>query len=751
MSKTLFLGKRSVSEWRVLCETTHLARFERLVDLANSYLEWLPPAEHPSESITYTGMAVANLAFAFLLTGTARYLDAARRWMEVVINYPHWGKERFPDHDLDAAWLLFGLGLAYDWIGDDLPPEEREALHDKLMLQGTRLYDFAVEQEGRWWSSAYWQNHNWICYAGLATAAYALVGEHPEVGAWSDRALENLRIVMRSLPEDGSDYEGVVYWCYGIPWILIYCDLMQQREGVDLHDSEFLRNTFYYRLYMSAPNLVNTANFGDCHDRRSAHAAVIYYRLASLYRNGHAQWLAQYFEETGEWEREGREGLLKPGVLPQAFLEFLWYDPTVLPEPIDTLPLVRVFPDLGLVGARTSWGRDATVMAFKSGAPMGRKAWALAHEINRRRGWQVIRAGHLHPDENSFILIHRDDYLAVDEGYSKAKMTRHHSTVLVDGQGQYHEGVYHVCDDLGAEWGASLVDWFAGDGVVYARGEAANAYDPQLALERFDRQILLWGDRLVVICDDLDSTETHKYEWLLQADVPAQQVAEGEFRVEADNSALRVLTLQPEPVVFESREQEIVAVPSSAHPDFVLRRPQYTLACSPVEHAESTQLLFVLAVEDADAEAIQAQPLDCAQGRGAIIDDRTLVGFADERRKVWVPGILEPDAGWVAIETDGSGPPARLAAGEATSIWSNRRLYCAASNPVSLVMADGAWHVRACQPTWVSLWSPLDSRVTNVSVTLDGQVIEAAFDPDSSLARVLIPAGGADIRFEELG
>lgn len=109
----------------------------------------------------------------------------------VAISYRHWGKERMPDHDLDAAWLLFGLGLGYDWLKDFLPPNERDCLGEKLARQGELLYQFALETDGRWWSSAYWQNHNWICYGGLATAGYALQNELPDSRNWTALAREN--------------------------------------------------------------------------------------------------------------------------------------------------------------------------------------------------------------------------------------------------------------------------------------------------------------------------------------------------------------------------------------------------------------------------------------------------------------------------------------------------------------------------------------------------------------------------------
>ncbi|MGB1287677.1 MAG: DUF4962 domain-containing protein, partial [Aggregatilineales bacterium] len=523
MKDFLFLKQHTLDEWRVLTESSHKLQYERLLRQADSYHDVMLPDEHPSDSITYIGTGVLNLGLAYLLTENKAYLDTARRWIKVAISYPHWGKERMPDHDLDAAWLLFGLGAGYNWLKDHLADDERAALFTKLKLQGERLYAFGVETEGTWWSSAYWQNHNWICYGGLATVAYALQDDVPEATLWAERARDNFRQALSLMPEDGSDYEGPVYWRYGFMWFLIYADLLQQETGENLHQSGFLQHTFFYRLYLSGPNLVDTANFGDCHDRRSAHTAAVYVRLASLYNIGEAQWLYQHFFDTGEWEREGQEGLVKPGLFAESGLEFLWYDPTISQKNISTLPLTRTFPDLGLVATRSSWDADGVTMAFKCGAPGGLKAWQSGQSLDRQYDWNTISVGHNHPDENSFIIIKGDDYIAVDEGYSRAKLTANHSTLLIDERGQYDGGGYNAFRDLTEIWGGKLEDQFTFEALVYARGEAARAYPSDLALRQFSRELLFLEGDLIILRDTIRADEPHHYQWLLQTDAPAEQ------------------------------------------------------------------------------------------------------------------------------------------------------------------------------------------------------------------------------------
>ncbi len=302
---------------------------------------------------------------------------------------------------------------------------------------------------------------------------------------------------------------------------------------------------FIIGLHLSGPNLVDTANFGDCHDRRSAHSRMVLYRLASLYRIGEAQWLANHFEETGEWEREGREGLVKPGLLPEAWLDFVWFDPTVEPKPVAELAKTAVFPDMGLLTTRSSWQADATYLAFKCGTPNGARGWHLGQAINRQNDWDIIRASHEHPDENSFILMRGADYLAVDAGYSKDKRTRNHSTILVDGQGQYNEDGYNAYVGLDQAWGGRLQDWFIAPGLTYVYGEAAGAYHPDLQLSQYRRQMVMVGDDLCLICDDLQSTMPHDYQWLLQTDVAAEQTGVTNSPINTGRTQMTVTAVAP--------------------------------------------------------------------------------------------------------------------------------------------------------------------------------------------------------------
>lgn len=416
------------------------AKEVRLREEAARHRDLTPPRTHPSASITWLGPAASNPALAYRVTGDRAHLDESR-WIEAAVRLPHWGRAHMPDHDLDAGWLLHHLSLAHRWVGDELPDGVRALLRYKLLLQGRRMHEFAVASEGRWWSSSYWQNHNWICYAGLATAGYVLGKEE-----WTERARDNLGTVLDLMPADGSHAEGVVYWRYGVPFLAIHLDLLKEAEGVDWWErGGFLANTFRYRLHQTAPGFAFNVDHGDCHDRRSGHSAGLYYRLAAQYGIAEAQWMGDLASGELLWQEAAESGV-RPGILPEAYLEYLWYDPSVpAARPTETR---AYFPDLGLLAARTGWDDDATLVSFKASPGGGHTAWETSARHRAELGWETLNQGHHHPDSGSFVLISQGAFLAVDEGYSNRKRAAHHNLLLVDGQGYADEGRYHVYQDI---------------------------------------------------------------------------------------------------------------------------------------------------------------------------------------------------------------------------------------------------------------------------------------------------------------
>lgn len=602
------------------------SQFRRLLEECERYPAVSLPDEHPLASITYFGPAAANLALAYRMTGQEHYLSELRRWLAPPLSFPHWGKANMPDHDLDAGWLLHGLSLAYSWAGDALPEDERLALRDKLLLHGRRLYEFAVESEGGWWSSSYWQNHNWICYAGLATAGYVLREERPEASDWTERAKDNFATVLSMLPEDGSNNEGVVYWRYGVPWLVSYLDVLKEAEGIDwFASSGYLRETFWYRLYQAAPDFERIVDHGDCHDRRSGHPVAMYYKLAAEYRIPQAQWLARKVAKEFFW-REAYESGVRPGVRAEAYQEFLWFDPSAPSQGPEELPTSRYFADLGLVVGRTSWEDDAVMVSFKSSPGGGHKAWETSHRIRKEKNWTTLNAGHHHPDAGSFVLIGHNSYLALDEGYSSRKRTEHHNSILVDGHGFVNEDRYHVFENLDHEFSASITTVTLGGGWTHAVSDTTPMYDRSLGLKTVRRHLVMSPRGVVVVIDDLEAHGARSWTMLLQTQNPARQASPSTWVADAGRGNLRITALDSAAKT-EVIRTAIHANPTSSTPDLAIEKVQYTLRRT----AEKTpSARFVTVLEPRTWNDHEAADIE-ANAAGRVITVKILLrGTAEE-------------------------------------------------------------------------------------------------------------------------
>jgi hypothetical protein len=442
MSKLVFIG-----DLEPLMEQIGGARrkqYERLLAEAARYETMELPAVHPKKSSTYMGIAIVNLALAYRLSKDEKYLTHAKRFMNTVLSYEKWGNAHLVNVDLSASWILFGLSLGYDWLKPYLSEDERKRIAAKLKHHARIIYEYRKETYGKDWSTNYYQNHNWINMNGLATAGYVLQGEDEYAEHYIEMAKENFSRVYSYLADDGSNYEGVVYWRYGGMWLFVYAHLLKQQEGIDYFKTcGYLKNTFYYRLYQACGDYKQQMNYGDCHDRHSGHTPCVYYKVAAEYGDGYAQTLGNMVLDEF-LEEEATESKVKPGILPEAAFEFLWYDPTVKERDLKELPLSRYFEDLGLLQIRESWERDSKVLTIKCGHPGGKKQWKTGWQLYRQEGIRCLALSHHHPDNLSYIFARGGEYLTCEDGYNRNIMPDNHNVILVDGMYTDAKGVNDV-------------------------------------------------------------------------------------------------------------------------------------------------------------------------------------------------------------------------------------------------------------------------------------------------------------------
>ena len=589
-------------------------KYRRLLDEADRSAGMQLPAQHPAESTTYMGIAMVNLALAYRLSGDERYLQHARRFMKTVVGYEKWGNAHLVNVDLSASWILFGLSLALNWLRDDLAPEEQQQVIEKISRHAEIILKYRRDTYGHGWSTNYCQNHNWINMTGLAAAGYVLEQEGLNGHPYVEEAKEDFERVFSLLPEDGSNYEGAVYWRYGGMWLFVYAHLLKVQEGIDLfRASSYLRNTFYFRLYLSAGDLKQQLNYGDCHDRYSGHTACVYYKTASEYRDGYAQTLGDLV--TREFLREEAENSkVKPGILPEAAFEFLWYDPTMEGKPLEELPLRRYFPDLGLLTLRSGWDRTAGVFAMKCSSPGGDRQWEQGWRMVREEGIDLFSLSHHHPDNLAYVYARGGEFLTCEDGYNRNLMPDNHNVLLVDGQ-------YTDASDVNDVWMASVrlrqeregtafrpetyrghVTGLVTDGsMTLYRAENTAVAPESLRMQEISRLLITDGLRFGIFVDVLRSETPHRYTVLSNTDRPA--MAEGcAWRYPMTGGDILYRVSSDGAVTARQYEQQVTSVMTTQEPDKVCRTRIHTLAHVSAEPQCEQILIECFAPEAAQIE-----------------------------------------------------------------------------------------------------------------------------------------------------
>ena len=657
------------------CRKEHLTR---LLEQCRSYEDEVLSTEHPHTSITYIGMAAANLSLAYLLTEQDHYLQEAKRWIFTAVDYDVWGYGFLVDVDLSASWLLYGLGLSYDWLKDHLTDEERSKFLNKLILQGNKIFDYGQDNLGHCWSTNYWQNHNWINYSGLLTTAYAIRSEHSGAQVWIDEIKDNFEKVFEYLPEDGSNYEGTGYWRYAINFFLSAADYIREDGGPNYFEAGFLKNSFDYRIYQSAPNWEENINFADVHDRRSSHSISAYYKIASEYNNEQAQWLGEMVR-TKFLFREAYQSKIFPGILPEAFLELIWFNPKIEQKSPQNLPLTKYFPDLGLVVMRSSWDTDATHLSFKSSPAGGHKQWEISWKLDKENDWKTRSLTHYHVDFNHFILIHNGAALAIDEGYNRTSKAEVHNLITVDGTGCVGEkiweegdlsdpqlfdlnckGIHNVWRDVPEEAIAKIEAFSNDNGYTYVVGESSKMYYPEMKLTRNARHIINSECGYFIFLDELESELEHIYTWRMHSERYANQVSQDQFEIINGAGALNVFTVFPQIRLTNVDETLVEEIMTPQRPDDIRRISLKTLLIENPEKNKNSYFLNVLQPKDAiqsdSSSEILVKPIkgDSFIGVEVTSNDHIETFIFSNENKIAYKDI-QSKSKWVSILKDKAG------------------------------------------------------------------------------------------------
>lgn len=528
----LYLTAERLAALRQACGGTHRELAERLLARADELTARPPPEYREDDGWSgdeqlwqrEVGNTMPYLALAWLISGEAKYLDAAAAWAVASCEYPTWGLGNIDGMDLATGHQMFGLAIVYDWCQEALRPEVREQIRATLLRRGGAQYE-AASRGRAWWHEAYLQNHLWVNATGLAAAGIALWDEHPPAADWIAFARDRFATTLSSLGDDGASHEGVGYWQYGVEYLLKYLELARDLLGEDLYDHPWWRNTADYALYLTLPRRAWTprsslVDIADCPRGNWYGPEYLLRRLAAEYRNPVAQWHAAEIDAAGI------------GGGSAGWLNLLWHDATLAPSPPLDLPTLRWFRDLDIVSARSDWSGAESLLVAKCGPYLGHAATAA---FDRDPG-----GGHVHPDAGAFVLFGDGEWLLRDDGY-QAKFTGQHNTLLIDGAGQLGEGR----------------QWFAGGECLQRRAmprvvradststvdtivlDATEAYAAESGLRRFIRHLLFIKPRALIVMDAIELDRPRPLELRFHPEQAAEAV-EGGFVARGERAVMRL-------------------------------------------------------------------------------------------------------------------------------------------------------------------------------------------------------------------
>jgi len=492
-------------------------RFYRLPDV----LTRKPPAYNAKSRNGGAFRTLGNYALGYALQPDPAQLQGVTAWLDEATRYGSVGV------DLDAEYFLEGLAFSYDWLYNDLPPDLRDRVRQTIAAQCREIYTASLGgQQGGGYS--YQQNHYWYAHLALAMGAAAIHGEVPEAADWLAWSWDRFERVALTFGPDGGFHEGPGYWDFSMPTLYLYLDLYEWCTRLPLTAAdEGLKGQFEFRFRHLYPGFTLSAALEDSPPTIGTPWTAL------------GLWQAKRFHDPatmGLVQDLGKEPL-------SAKQNLLWLDETVeAKDPLPGLALARRYPDVEDVFARTSWGPEATALAFVS-RPMGGHVYA---EICQRYG--LSGTGHNHPEQNHFVLFGRGEVLAADPGYTYDKQTRNHNTVLVGGKGQYGDGEMWPRPNSGR---AHLTGFATAGDITLTAGDAVSAYPPELGLTRFDRTIVLAGRDLVVVYDRLAAKEPQVFSWLLHHFGQAAQAGSA-WSIARNKAQLTVLPLLPEKLTGEA-------------------------------------------------------------------------------------------------------------------------------------------------------------------------------------------------------
>ncbi len=263
----------AVLKERVQTQQPYKSWMQGVLDKADAYLEAAPLEYELADNgirLLYVSrnalLYIENMAFAYLMTGEAKYAEGAIRVMKEVCAFDDW----HPYHFLDVAEMAAAVAIGYDWCYNYEGFSAADKLHIKNTIISHALvpvmedYDEVPGRERTWyWSSkssaAYPQNWVAVCFGGTTMAALAIgdedLGSFNDAGRVITEGIDRLKDWIATYAPDGACIDGTGYWEYAISYMVFGTSSLEYSLGTDfgLMSGAEIEGTFNWLSQVMGP------------------------------------------------------------------------------------------------------------------------------------------------------------------------------------------------------------------------------------------------------------------------------------------------------------------------------------------------------------------------------------------------------------------------------------------------------------------------------------------------------------------
>jgi hypothetical protein len=459
---------------------------------------------------------IYTLGLLYRLDGNAVWKERAIKELEAAAAFQDWN----PSHFLDVAEMTHGFAVGYDWLYNDLTPDQRRLIRTAMVEKGLKPAQEAHEKKGWWTTSEF--NWNNVCNGGILSGALAIADEEPELaGHLIVESIQKLPKAIATFGPDGAWSEGPGYWGYAMRYTVVALASLQTALGRDygLGDIAGMDQAGFFRVHAVGPTGL-FFNFADAGDKTGDEPSLF--------------WLARRYQQPA-LAVAAREASQRHSSAP----DLLFYEAQGSDKDLKSLPLDRFFKGADVVFYRSAWGDPmALYVGWKGGDN---------------------KANHSNLDLGTFVLDSQGQRWAIELGGDEYNLPGYFGNqrwtyyrLRTEGQNTL------VINDMNQDpkAAAPITAFSTAAGSAYAIADLTAGYKGAGVTKALRGMAIVDERRRILLQDEVETKDPVKIVWAMHT--RAQIALDGSTAVLSQGGqTLEAQILSPKDARFESQEVDL--------------------------------------------------------------------------------------------------------------------------------------------------------------------------------------------------